>query len=152
MQVRCAPDTGRSSEAHICNCRRAAAENVSSIGTLTSNNTQYERQTARLNRETARQAEIKSNPAPVIWLCIHRSGLVNLIPGLSHKKSQVPLRRSGRESEKEKGPASGCGVGPPVDTAVGLNNYESGSLTFWGVNLKSTGDRGVGLFISLGCP
>lgn len=35
---------------------------------------------------------------------------------------------------------------------VGLNNYESGSLTFWGVNLKSTGNRGVGLFISLGCP
>lgn len=39
-----------------------------------------------------------------------------------------------------------------VVVVVGLNNYESGSLTFWGVNLKSTGDRGVGLFISLGCP
>lgn len=32
----------------------------------------------------------------------------------------------------------------------GLNNYESGSLTFWGVNLRSTGDRVEGLFISLG--
>lgn len=39
-----------------------------------------------------------------------------------------------------------------VEVVEGLNNYESGSLTFWGVNLKSTGDRGVGLFISLGCP
>lgn len=39
-----------------------------------------------------------------------------------------------------------------VVVVEGLNNYESGSLTFWGVNLKSTGDRGVGLFISLGCP
>lgn len=107
-QVRCAPDTGRSSEAHICNCRRAAAENVSSIGTLTSNNTLYERQTTRLNRETARQAEIKSNPAPVIWLCIHRSGLVNLIPGLSHKKPsatqekwQGEWKESGREVDVE---------------------------------------------------
>lgn len=46
----------------------AAAGNVSSIGRLASNNAPYERQTARLNRETARQAEIKSNPAPVIWV------------------------------------------------------------------------------------
>ena len=86
MQVRCTPDTGRSLENYICNCRIAVAENVSSIGTLASNNAPYERQTARLNRETARQAEIKANPAPIIWLCAHRSGLANLIPRLSNKK------------------------------------------------------------------
>lgn len=61
----------------------------------------------------------------------------------------MPLRRSGRERR-------GTGVREVdverVVVVVGLNNYESGSLTFWGVNLKSTGDRGVGLFISLGCP
>lgn len=60
MKVRCTPDTGRSSESHICNCRIAVAENVSSIGRLASNNVPYERQTARLNRETVRQAQIKS--------------------------------------------------------------------------------------------
>lgn len=147
MQVRCTPDTGRSLESYICNCRIAAAENVSSIGTLTSNNTPYERQTARLNRETARQAEIKSNPAPVIWLYAHRSGLANLIPGLFPQKAKC-----------HSGEVAGRGVGKwmwsglLVVVVVGLNNYESGSLTFWGVNLKSTGDRGVGLFISLGCP
>lgn len=86
MQVRCTPDTGHSLESYICNCGIAAAENVSSIGTLASNNTPYERQTAILNRKTARQAEIMSNPAPVIWLYAHRSGLANLIPRLSHKK------------------------------------------------------------------
>lgn len=80
----------------------AAAGNVSSIGTLASNNVPYERQTARLNRETARQAEIKSNPAPVIWLRARRSGLANLIPGgFSHPKSQVPLRGSGRERARD---------------------------------------------------
>lgn len=86
MQVRRTPDTGRSSESHICNCRIAVAGNVSSIGRLASNNVPYERQTARLNRETVRQARIKSNPSLVIWLYASRSALANLIPGLSHKK------------------------------------------------------------------
>lgn len=151
MQVRCTLDTGRSSESYICNCRIAAAENVSSIGTLASNNTPYERQTARLNRETARQAEIKSNPAPVIWLYAHRSGLANLIPGLSHKKPSATQEKW--QGERERGAGKWMWRGLLVLlVVVGLNNYESGSLTFWGVNLKSTGDRGVGLFISLGCP
>lgn len=80
-------------------------ENVSSIGTLTSNNTPNERQTARLNRETARQAEIKSNPAPVIWLYIHGSGLYNLIPGLSHKKPSATQEKwqGSREGERGRG-------------------------------------------------
>lgn len=101
MQVRCTPDTGRSLESYICNCGIAAAENVSSIGTLASNNAPYERQTARLNRETARQAEIKSNPAPVIWLHAHRSGLANLIPGLSHKKPSATQEKW--QGERERG-------------------------------------------------
>lgn len=54
------------------------------------------------------------------------------------------------EGEGERGVGKWMWRGLVV--VVGLNNYESGSLTFWGVNLKSTGDRGVGLFISLGCP
>lgn len=84
-------------------------ENVSSIGTLTSNNTPYERQTARLNRETARQAEIKSNPAPVIWLYAHRSGLDNLIPGLFPQKAKC---HSGEVAGRERGLlGSGCGEG-----------------------------------------
>lgn len=142
MKVRCTPDTGRSSESHICNCRIAVAENVSSIGRLASNNVPYERQTARLNRETVRQAQIKSNPPPIIWLHAIGSALANLIPGLSHKKAKC---HSEEVAVRER-LGSGCGE------CRCLNNYESGSLTFWGVNLKSTGDRGVGLFISLGCP
>ncbi len=138
MQVRCTPDTGRSSESNICNSRIAAAENVSSIGTLTCNNTPYERQTARLNRETARQAEIKSNPAPVIWLYAHRSGLANLIPGLSHKKPSATQEKW----QGERGVGMWMWRGPLLLRLLllveGLNNYESGSLTFWGVNLKST--------------
>lgn len=93
MQVRCSRDTGRSSESHICNCRIAVAENVSSIGRLTGNNASYERQTARLNGETVRQAQIKSNPAPIIWLHASRSALANLIPGLSHKKPSATQKK-----------------------------------------------------------
>lgn len=93
MQVRCTPDTGRSSESHICNCRIAVAENVSSIGRLAGNNASYERQTARLNGETVRQAQIKSNPAPIIWLHASRSALANLIPGLSHKKPSATQKK-----------------------------------------------------------
>lgn len=94
MQVRCTPDTGRSSESHICNCRIVCvAGNVSSIGRLASNNAPYERQTARLNRETVRQAQIKSNPTPISWLDASRSALANLIPGLSHKKPSATQKK-----------------------------------------------------------
>lgn len=85
----------------------AAAGNVSSIGTLASNNLPYERQTARLNRETARQAEIKSNPAPVIWLHAPRSGLANLIPGAF----PTPKKPSATQ-EKWQAESEGCEVGP----------------------------------------
>lgn len=101
MKVRCTPDTGRSSESHICNCRIAVAENVSSIGRLASNNVPYERQTARLNRETVRQAQIKSNPSPIIWLYASRSALANLIPGLSHKKPSATQKKWQWESGGE---------------------------------------------------
>lgn len=149
MQVRRAADTGRSSEGvggRVQLFDFAAAGNVSSIGRLAGNNAPYERQTARLNRETARQAEIKSNPAPVIWVrrsLACRSGLANLIPAAFPTPQKKAECHSGEVAGRERGVWSG---------AASLNNYESGSLTFWGVNLKSTGDRGVGLFISPGSP
>lgn len=59
---------------------------------------------------------------------------------------------AGRVRERGAGKWMWRGLLVVVEVVEGLNNYESGSLTFWGVNLKSTGDRGVGLFISLGCP
>ncbi|CAB1414229.1 unnamed protein product [Pleuronectes platessa] len=71
--------------------------------TLASNNTSYERQTARLNRETARQAEIKSNPAPIIWLHARRSGLANLIPGLSHQKPSATQEKCQKRERERRG-------------------------------------------------
>lgn len=82
-------------------------------------------------------------------LDVRRSGLANLIPVLSHKKAKC---HSGEVAGRKRAWEVNVESRGAMALVVSLNNYESGSLTFRGVNLRSTGDRGVGLFISLGCP